>query len=137
MRTVVTLSFNLKSSITNTNLQIQDDLKLLETTSMIPLSKVDFKTNIDGKHNVCFPKGISNVFFFLQDKTSLFLRWRKLIYLKKDRNDLLHPFLYVLAFSTAPIIPLKLFKITRSMQCFKVIVCFFDLGIETVSAKQF
>ena len=64
MRTVVTLSFNLKSSITNTNLQIRDDLKLLETTSMIPHSKVDFKTNIDGKH-IFFPQRyIKCVFLF-------------------------------------------------------------------------
>ena len=60
MRTVVTLSFNLKSSISNVNLQIRDDLKLLETTSMIRHSKVDFKTNIDGKHNV-FLTNIANV----------------------------------------------------------------------------
>ena len=64
MRTVVTLSFNLKSSITNTNLQIRDDLKLLETTSMIPHSKVDFKTNIDGKHNVFSLRYIKCVFLF-------------------------------------------------------------------------
>ena len=65
VRTVVTLSFNLKSSITNTNLQIRDDLKLLETTSMIPHSKVDFKTNIDGKHNGFFSQRyIKCVFLF-------------------------------------------------------------------------